>query len=111
MRLFNTYRAYIRNEWRTKRLQQAETKEDLGNAIRFWRFGQAAAKANEVAKLAMRRLQCQAARAHVATHMVKNGLTGIYRSLNSLLADYWRTQKRTRVVSRILRELAIPAAA
>lgn len=111
MKKFSSYRAAIRNAWRRNRVQHPETKADLGNAIRFWRLGQNATLANIKAKLQERAAQCYEARKYLTAAVVKAGFTGLRVSINSILREFWITQVRTRIVSRILRELAVPARA
>jgi len=76
----------------------------------FWwkRHPVAAAHANTVALLANRAAQCASARQVILNFIDINIFTMSFDNVNALLTAFWQRQKFTRVVSRILRELAKP---
>ncbi len=88
------YRADRRNEFRAKGI------------IRDWRNFGFSDRANQQAKLLERKTQCSEANALVAKAAAAHVRTGTRHDILATLRKYWNTQKKTRVVSRILRQLA-----
>lgn len=61
--------------------------------------------ANLKAKIVERQKQCQAAVSHLAKALAASPRTFTKHDINEALAAFWKTQKRTRVVHRILVDL------
>lgn len=100
MRSASTYRGARRNEARRDR---GLPRQDHG--LRKWREGRHAETANIHADLRARMLQANSAREAVAKAMVLAGpLAGPGVATHAFLTFY-RGEKRTRVVNRIIRDL------
>lgn len=87
------------------KVKRSDGSERPRKTLRFWKLSRVWIDANLKAKLVERQKQCQAARTHMAKAMASSPRTFTKLDVNAALADYWRTQKRTRVVHRILVDL------
>ena len=103
MRLLETYRFARRNLARITLVLVGKRER---TSLRYWKNGDTAHLANMKAKLPERSKQCAAARQTIFMAMAKHHRTFTLREIGALLRMYWLTQKRTRIVSRLLRELA-----
>jgi hypothetical protein len=73
--------------------------------IRTWRTAGFAERANEQANLLGRKQACQGATLTLARALAENQRTGNRHDSLAILHDYWSKQPRSRVVSRILKQL------
>lgn len=97
IRHHETYRGAVRNAFRRM----------AGDWTAAWRAGQFWQQANAKARLGDRAAQCREARLMLATMLPKvfalrTPMTG---AVETLLWMFWLDQRRTRVVSRILKQL------
>ena len=98
MRAASSYRAARRNAARS-----------CAGALALWRAsGRHAMAANAAAKLDERRAQCAQARLDLAEHRAERALARGDRAFvtdRAALRAYWRMQRRSRVVWRVLASL------
>ena len=103
MRALDTYRSFIRNAVRVAR--ENGTGRTL---LRYWRLSNRWQEANIKAKIGLRAKQCAEARQAVLNFIFGNpGSKIASRAVDAVLYGYWSGVKpRTRVISRIMREVA-----
>lgn len=103
-----SYRGARRNALRTSMVKLKDPTtgvERPRKALRFWRLSRYWMDANMKANIVERQKQCRAAVTALAKAIVASPKTFSQHDVNAALATFWKTQKRTRVVHRILVDL------